>query len=327
MSDGSATHEGSAASGHGGLLAVLAALPAGATRAVLAVVVATSGSTYRKPGALIVLSDDAREGWLSGGCLEGELELAGREVLAAGVPRLVGFNTQGDDDLVFGSASGCRGEIQLLLLPVDGRSPVVEALRTFGDGNAALALDLGADGSGIATLGVRQWSWKSPRLEADVVRWTLRLAPPPRVLLLGAGPETAPFLRHARTLGWRVEVVEQRGRWLDAVRLADRHWSTPPREVAQMAAGYDAAVVMSHHYSNDRAYLAALAEGGIGFVGLLGPPARRDALLAELGDEVSGRLRSRLHAPVGLRLGGEGPEAIALAIVAELQQRFSTACA
>lgn len=324
MSDGSASLA-QAASERGGLRAVLAALPRGDARAVLAIVVATSGSTYRKPGALIVLGDGVREGWLSGGCLEGELELAGREALAAGAPRRISFNTQGDDDLIFGSASGCRGEIHLLLLPIDARAPLVDALRAFDAGGTALALELRDDGAGYATLAERRWQWPATCANAAATTWSLRLAPPPRVLLLGAGPETAPLVRYAHALGWRVDAVEQRGRWHDAVRLADSHRSTPARDVATLAARCDAAIVMSHHYSNDRDYLAALAHVDVAFVGLLGPPARRDALLAELGPDLAARLRSRLHAPVGLRLGGEGPEAIALAIVAGLQQHFATA--
>jgi len=81
----------------------------------------------------------------------------------------------------------------------------------------------------------------------------------------------------------------------------------------------DAAIAMSHNYAIDGQYLRFCAQRGIDYVGLLGPPARRDALLTEIGDIAATQLEPRLYAPVGLRLGGEGPEAIALAIVAQLQ--------
>jgi len=91
---------------------------------------------------------------------------------------------------------------------------------------------------------------------------------------------------------------------------------------ALLASGrYAAAVVMSHHYSRDLAALQHAAAAGIGWIGLLGPVARRDALLAELDADLRARLLPRLQAPVGLRLGGEGPEAIALSIMAALQSR------
>jgi xanthine dehydrogenase accessory factor len=74
---------------------------------------------------------------------------------------------------------------------------------------------------------------------------------------------------------------------------------------------------MSHHLSSDLAYLRALARAPIPYVGLLGPAARREKLLGDLGSDAL-KLRGRLHAPVGLPLGGRTPESIALAIIAEL---------
>jgi xanthine dehydrogenase accessory factor len=79
---------------------------------------------------------------------------------------------------------------------------------------------------------------------------------------------------------------------------------------------------MSHNFALDAQYLRFCATSDVDYVGLLGPPARRDALLAELGADAA-RLRPRLHAPVGLDLGGSGPETIALATIAELQQHFA----
>ena len=80
---------------------------------------------------------------------------------------------------------------------------------------------------------------------------------------------------------------------------------------------------MNHHFELDARALQALAAASIPYLGLLGPVARRDELLAEIGDALGARLRDRLHAPVGLPLGGEGAEAIAIAIAAELQQTFA----
>jgi xanthine dehydrogenase accessory factor len=83
-------------------------------------------------------------------------------------------------------------------------------------------------------------------------------------------------------------------------------------------------VVMSHHVPSDLLYLRALALSPVPYIGLLGPRRRRDRLLAELS-EVASALQPRLHAPVGLALGGETPEAIALSIVAEVQAVLSEA--
>ena len=81
--------------------------------------------------------------------------------------------------------------------------------------------------------------------------------------------------------------------------------------------GFAAAIVMSHHLPSDLAYLRVLATSAIPYVGLLGPAMRRARLLADLGSDAQG-LHGRLHAPVGLPLGGRSPESIALAIIAQL---------
>jgi len=81
---------------------------------------------------------------------------------------------------------------------------------------------------------------------------------------------------------------------------------------------FDAAIVMSHHLASDRSYLRQLAATDIAYVGLLGPASRRSRLLADLGDDAAD-LKERLHGPAGLDIGGRGPAAIALSIIAEVQ--------
>lgn len=329
--------------GHRALIAGLRTLAASATAGVVAVVVETSGSTYRKPGALVLLdAAGVRIGALSGGCLESELEAAAREVLDEGVARAVRFDTSGDEDRVFGSGTGCGGSSRLLLLPVpaDG-SPLRDALL---DGDArGLAVRIGLRdapdhiGSGEARVGRTRMDARRYRFDrhgnplsggaplAASLEVTVR--PPLRLLLLGAGPETRPLLQLTRLLGWQVELIEHRQRW---ARFAegcgiDRVHGGGPDDLSSVLerARFDAALVMNHNYLLDARCLAGLAETDIGYVGLLGPASRRDDLMGEVGGTIAAHLRRRLHAPVGLPLGGEGAEAIALAIVAQLQNQLS----
>ena len=325
-----------------GLLDKLDAMHAAGDIAVLGIVVATEGSTYQKPGALVLLGRDGlRHGVISGGCLEGELVQRAQAVFDSGRAALVDFDTRSDEDLVFGSGTGCRGRVHLLLLPQPRGAPLAQALRQATHDGAALTLNLALDGDAIgageaeiagseSTITRRDWQWDAggaPRsATAGGPRAQLQIAPPPRVLLLGAGPETPPLLDFMRHFGWFVTVVEHRGRWsafADA-ELADVLLALPPSAAIEALATerVDAAIAMSHNYAIDAHYLRFCAQRAIAYVGLLGPPARRDALLAELGADAD-RLRPRLHAPVGLDLGGSGPEPIALAIVAELQRFFA----
>jgi xanthine dehydrogenase accessory factor len=147
------------------------------------------------------------------------------------------------------------------------------------------------------------------------------LALPPRVLILGAGPDAAPVVDFAARLNWRVTVLDHRAAYANAAHFPAAeavHHARPDELGALGLGGYAAAVLMSHHLATDLSYLRALAASAVPYVGLLGPAARRDKLLARLGGEARA-LSGRLHAPIGLPLGGRTPEAVALAIVAEIQ--------
>jgi xanthine/CO dehydrogenase XdhC/CoxF family maturation factor len=145
------------------------------------------------------------------------------------------------------------------------------------------------------------------------------------VLLLGAGQDADPLVQFCRSLGWRVTVTDHRSAY--AARMQEQHtcdsWCIPVAEIGDRVEldKFDAAIVMSHHLTSDRQYLLALTESSIQFIGLLGPPHRRDRLLNEMGD-VRSKLDGRLRSPVGKRIGGRGPAAIALEVAAELQEYF-----
>ena len=155
----------------------------------------------------------------------------------------------------------------------------------------------------------------------------LRQPPAPSLLLLGAGPDSQPVAQLASFLGWDVFVVDHRSYYAQIQRFAGARMvsdSGPAGAIAfldqEAGAGRQlcAAVVMSHNLAMDRAYLAALAESRIPYIGLLGPASRRERILAEPG-LADRSLHGRLRSPVGLNLGAATPEAIALSIIAEIQ--------
>lgn len=306
--------DGAAAAAVGGQRAVIEtarALHAAGRAFALALVVEAHGSTYRKPGALALVADDGRQvGVISGGCLEPGLVTLARDALAAGEPRDTVFDTRADDDLIFGSGSGCRGRMRVLAVPVlpERPSPALGEILDAHDGRRPARLQLAM----LAPL---------LRLDGDV---TVR--PPPLLLLVGAGPEAPPLLGIARTLGWFVWIADHRPALIEQARLLGAERIIPGRPAETLGGltgtGIEAAIVMTHTAEHDLAGLARLATLDVPYVGLLGPPARRDELLARLTPGQRARLGGRLHAPVGLLLGGEGPEAIALAVAAELQRSF-----
>jgi xanthine/CO dehydrogenase XdhC/CoxF family maturation factor len=128
-------------------------------------------------------------------------------------------------------------------------------------------------------------------------------------------------------LGWVSTIVDHRPAYLQRgdFGLAESTLCCPAAELSAHVDidAFDLAIVMSHHLASDRAYLGVLAQASMAYIGLLGPTARRDRLLGELGDPTAKLLEGRLHSPAGLDLGGRGPAAIALSIVAEMQERMS----
>ena len=298
----------------------------GAGRAfVLAVVLETAGSTYSKAGALLLLAGSGEyAGLLSGGCLEGDLREHARAVLAAGRARRVAYDMRGPDDALFGLGAGCEGAMQLLLLPVgaaNGWQPLAHlAAARAAQRPAAFELAPGSGDEPPADGGLRIVDdGGGADVGARVVR--ISLAMPPRILLLGGGPDAQPMLQLAEPLGWQFTVCDHRAAYADATRFpaGTRVLCCRPAQLRDALAldDYSAAVVMSHHLDSDAQYLELLAGTAIPYVGLLGPPPRRERLRAMVGDRFAA-LAGRLRSPVGLALGGRGSEAIALAIVAEI---------
>jgi xanthine/CO dehydrogenase XdhC/CoxF family maturation factor len=314
--------------------------------AVLATVVSTAGSTYRKPGArMLIMADGSYLGLLSGGCLEADLKLHAQEVLNSGVPRAIEYDMRGPDDILFGIGAGCEGAMRVLLEPAGPGSPAAAALAAAGratqTGRAAALVSVheGAD----LPLGTYEAAPPLPSALIHAAAQSLDdgtsrgmdredggrrtrafvqcLAPPPHVLICGAGPDAQPVVSAARALRWRVSVIDHRPAYAVAadfpgaeVKLGD------PRVLRSLVAleRCHAAVVMSHHLHSDAAYLRELAQAGVpAYVGLLGPEARRIRLAQELGP-VAEELKSRVRGPVGSDIGAVTPEGIALAIVSQI---------
>lgn len=286
---------------------------------VAAMVISTQGSTYRKAGALMLFaSSGQRCGLLSGGCLESDLQDHALQLLRGNTRCVVKtYDSRGSDDPVWGLGLGCEGLMRILLLRV-GPATNFEPLATLFAAERerrAVAMNIN-----ILTGDVQPSTSAISALSGDI--FTLVAERPPALLICGAGPDTEPVVALATLLGWQTTVVDHRPAYIDAQRFPSgiRLLKVDAADLAAslLLDGYDAAVVMSHHLTADGHYLAALARASVPYVGLLGPAARRERLMAELGDTAV-HLRQRLRAPVGLDLGGRTPEAIALSIIAEIQ--------
>lgn len=291
----------------------------------LATLVQTAGSTYRKAGTQMLIDANGQyAGLLSGGCLEGDLALRARDVIASGRATYVAYDMRGPNDTVWGLGSGCEGAMRVLLSAV-GPNTQWAPLTWMED--ALIATQERQFGLVVAEQDIGFGSYLPPRSpqttpESDHAIW-IALAPPPTLLLCGAGPDAGPVAEFARLLGWRVVAVDHRSAYLRSTRFPDGVRLSESRPASIAALGFakqpNAAVIMSHHLDTDRGWLAALASDPPAYVGLLGPAPRREKLLSELSTAQRDALAPVLRAPVGLDLGGRSPSAIALAIVSEIQ--------
>lgn len=280
-----------------------------AKRMALATVIETRGSTYTKVGTHMLIDAEGRfEGLLSGGCLEGDLAIRARAVLESSHAEVVTYELGADDDEIWGLGVGCDGMMRVLLQALRSDYEPFAGIAVILEGDTPRRVDIAPD----------------PPVDIDgtpIGQFHVDVIPSPRLLVAGAGPDAEPLVRFAAELGWRCCVVDHRPAYVDNgdFAAASRTLCTPAESLSRSVdlAAFDMAIVMSHHLKSDRAYLRQLAATNIGYIGLLGPPNRRARLLSELGDDAV-VLAERLHGPAGLDLGGRGPAAIALSIVAQM---------
>ena len=341
---------------------VLRAIEEGRTRGdrmALATIVGVKGSTYRREGARLLVPENGKPvGTISGGCLEGDVREAAKEVMERGVPRLMHFDLTADDEVVWGWGLGCNGVIDVFVEPAEGAFGTAGAVRRAVEEGRRLALatlvgtgeskDLRAgarmvinpDGSSDGSIGdedieesliraaleaLAEERSRTIELANGVRAFVEVLAPPLRLLVCGAGHDAIALVRSAGGLGWRVEVVDDRAFFLKPHRFpeATRFVQTEPIDAAE-AAGVDDrtfVVVMSHNFVRDKDYLRSFLGTRVRYIGMLGPSARLERVLTQLkreGYEPSDNDLGVVHGPAGLDLGGEGPDEVAWAIVAEV---------
>lgn len=319
------------------------------THCVLATVISTTGSTYSKAGARMLIEADGRiTGLLSGGCLEQDLREHAAALLTHGIARTVIYDMRADNDLIFGLGAGCEGRLEIL----------VERVRRDDRAGYALtrAADLSRAGRPTALITLYEGPseqrgthlWGDPahvsatgtlgdacvraieHTHAQVFRWTddagLQAAwlqpvlPLPGILICGAGPDAVPVAAALQTLRFPVTVTDHRPAYAVAGHFPGARVSLGA--AATLTARLDlsrffAAVVMSHHLASDTDYLRNLAASSVSYLGVLGPRTRRDRLLSELGQDAAA-IESRLKGPIGFDIGAVTPEGIALSIAAEI---------
>ena len=299
---------------------------------ILGTVYKTEGSSYRKPGAISLISSGGEQlGLLSGGCLEADIRLNARKVMASGMPICIRYDGDDEDDLSYRLGIGCGGVVHVLLEPVNAENHYQGLLEIQ---NALLNRHSGYFKQHIPTSGevslaskyvvesvLTRKREKSRLKEADGETWlTSHITPAPHLLIAGGGIDAQPVVVLAHQLGWETTVWDPRPANArdEFFHMADHRLRCPVEELSAWVkkAAINAAMLMTHSVPMDAQSLSAVSGCNLDYVGLLGPAHRREEVFVEAG-LVDKDFLPRVDGPAGFDIGGELPESIALSVIAK----------
>ena len=334
-------------------------------KAALATVVKVRGSSYRSPGARMLITDDGRwVGSISGGCLEGDALRKARAVMSSKKSMTVTYDTREESNQNLGIGLGCNGIIDVLIEPVDHTdtaNPVVQfqslitlphavAMATLFEGpnHIGSKVLLNADGSITGSLRLTSLTeqaiadlrhvFQSKKSEAkkyaadgeDYEVFLELIQPAINLIIFGGGFDARPVSELAKSLGWSVSVTDECVAHIapiffptaDKLSLCQREFIDRDFNITP----YTACVLMSHNYEYDRDVLKKLIKTSAPYIGILGPRKRFDKMQVEFlqqGIILNTDDMKRIHSPIGLDIGAEAPDEIALSIISEIQGKFT----
>ena len=296
----------------------------------LATLVCVEGSSYRRAGARLLIAENGEyAGSISGGCLEAEVIRKAQWLVRNGAT-LQRYSTLFDDTADIPYGLGCGGTVDVLLEPANTPefAALMQAMRSSLGGQRRRVVSQlpGIDSPFCRCILAEsgEYVFRSQQLVEPVLpffeEW---LDPPQRLIVFGAGDDAQPLVSMAAWLGWTCIVVDGRVQWARPERFpeAAQVFATSGLEGINIAED-DAVVVMTHSYEQDRDWLAGVLPCGPRYLGLLGARHRSALLVSEVAGRLGWgieRVCEGVFAPVGLDIGGDGAEAVALAIVAEIQ--------
>jgi xanthine dehydrogenase accessory factor len=333
-------------------------------KAAIATVVKVRGSSYRSPGARMLITDDGKwVGSISGGCLEGDALRKSRQVMIDKKPMTVTYDTREESNQKLGIGLGCNGIIDVLIEPIDAadeNNPVAlfesfialeeaVALATiFSPGHAGGKLLLFESGAEVVhsfspalqqivrrdlreVFAAKRCEAHTYQIGNETVEVYIELIQPViRVIIFGGGFDARPVSQLAKSLGWNVVVTDECVAHIAPVFFPDADkLSLCQREFIDRdftINSYTACLLMSHNYEYDRDVLRKIIQSDAPYIGILGPRKRFDKMVAELAAEdirLSSQQLHKIHSPVGLDIGAETPDEIALSIIGEIQGKFA----
>jgi xanthine/CO dehydrogenase XdhC/CoxF family maturation factor len=331
-------------------------------QAALATVVKVEGSSYRRPGARMLVTDDGKiTGAISGGCLEGDALRKAQFAMYEQQNKLEIYDTTDEEDDRLGIQLGCNGIVYILFEPIkndDANNPVnllKKVAQQRKDAAIVTLFNLNRNVEQKGTVGfINETESFFSRLDerlplknewARVLRTgsstvtdyegkcsaLFQFIPPAiQLVIVGAGNDAQPLVDMSFLLGWGITVVDGRPTYATQQRFPKAN-KIVVSKAADILSAVDidtqtAIVLMTHNYNYDIAALEKVIETNCRYIGVLGPKKKLNKMLDELmekGVNISEGKMNNLYGPVGLDIGAETSEEIALSILAEIKATLS----
>lgn len=325
---------------------------------VLATVVQVEGSSYRRPGARMLITEDGEiTGAISGGCLEGDALRKAQHAMQLRHNKLLIYDTIHEEDKRFGIQLGCNGIVYILLepiLPEDANNPIQRLKKVALDRKDAVLVTVFNPDKNAAQTGtcLAVQEGESPKIpdeciekevaavlkqkESRVKTYTQHtilyqsVLPAVHLVIVGAGNDAQPLMEMAFLLGWNISVVDGRPAYATSQRFskANRICLAKPADPFSGITldAQTAVVLMTHNYNYDVSALEQLIGSACAYIGVLGPKQKLEKILDELKGRsvaIDQNFLNKIHGPVGLDIGAETSEEIALSVLAEIKAVFS----
>lgn len=310
-------------------LGILEAVQNSTEKCILATIIQVEGSAYLREGTLMLILESGQTvGMISPGCLEEDLVLRCKEVFLYERPKTVTYDLRSIDDLGWGQGIGCNGAITLLLEPITDklRKELILLKNTLERGYSVLH-----EKKFLEDFTLKSYSFENFSRQEEVrninfthiqegYNYTYLFTPPPVLLIFGAGEDAKPLVSLASQIGFIVKLCDWRPGLCNEHHFPSAHCyiiGSPPKIMDEITLSKkDFVVIMSHNFSKDAEFLKNLIKHDVRYIGILGSEARTNRLLNGL------QRKSNLYYPIGLSIGAEGSEEIAVSIMAEVIQIF-----
>jgi len=333
-------------------------------KTALATVVKVEGSSYRQPGArMLVTEDGLLTGAISGGCLEGDALRKALLSIHQQQNKLITYNTSNEDDSEVGLQLGCNGIVHILFEYIDDevvnnpiqilqqlelqrKAAVVATVfslkrQAIQPGTVLFYRENEAPIYGNNTLSdILEDAKEALNTKTTLVKKLLDehenevladyINPPVSLIIVGAGNDVQPLAKMASLLGWEITIGEGRATHATKKRFpeAKQVLVVKPEQLLEHIIIDEQTyfILITHNYKYDLAVLKLLVNTSCNYIGILGPKTKFNRMLDDLNNEgiqLTNEKLNNIYGPIGLDLGAETSEEIALSIVAEIKAVMS----